>query len=180
MASRTLLKRHIQTAWRGTIEGAYAEQLVNSERGLQVHFCHLLLEQFKAASLPRRIFVEPSLTDVDGRVRAPDIVICHSQKIIGVIELKYQPRVSPSFAKDLGILKWFSESMGELTLSNTRYLGLQSTSLKKYPLSNNAVLCWAGVYRGPHVDIRAKADLPHDQFLCIHAVTSPLAAPEIC
>ena len=177
MASRSLLRKHIEAAWVGTIKGAYCEQLINSERGLQVHFCHLLLTTFKKARLRRRIFVEPCFVDKWGKIRCPDVVICNSLRIIGIVEFKYLPRGRPSPKKDLQTLRWFSADKGKLTLSNERHLGAQP-SAKSYALAPDAVLCWAAVYRHPQIRIEVSASLG-TRLLCLHAMTSSRAHPQI-
>jgi hypothetical protein len=179
MAARALLRRHISSAWRSTIENVYTEQLINSERGLQVYFCSRLLTQFANDSVPRRIFVEPSFRDPEGRICSPDIVICNTQHIIGVIELKYQPRVRPSYEKDIGTLKWFAECVSDLEVSNERYLGVETSISKQYSLAPDAILCWAGVYKGLPVDLEAESKVFGKRFFCLHAVTSPDAHPAI-
>jgi hypothetical protein len=171
MASRSLLKRQIDEAWKETIEEIYSKQLINSERGLQVHFCHRLLSKFTDQHGSRRIFIEPCFKDSAGKSRSPDVVICHTRQIIGVLELKYLPRASPKYKKDLATLTWFGLTATELTLSNDRYLGVVAASPKKYSLAPDAVLCWAGVYRAPKVDIKPPQSLER-RFLCLHAVTS--------
>ncbi len=169
MATRTLLRKHIATAWADTLREAYSEQLINSERGLQVHFCHQLLKQF--SDVNRRIFVEPCFGDHDG-TRSPDIIVCHTQSIIGVIELKYYPRGRPDYKKDLQTLTWFS-TRDDVELRNERYLGPKRDSLKRYNLTADAVLCWAGVYKGPgRLDVESHAEHLARSFMCLHAVTS--------
>ena len=176
--TRTLLHRQITAAWHSTMHEVYSKQLINSERGLQVHFCSRLLAEFK--ELPRRIFIEPSFRDGNGKVRSPDIVVCHTQQIIGVIELKYQPRVQPDYVKDIGTLSWFAESSTDLALSNKRYLGVDVPGAERcYTLAPDAILCWAGVYRGPPVDIEAKGEALRKRFLGLHAVTSHGKDPDV-
>ena len=43
MVRRSLLRKQLAAAWTETLSPAYANRLVNSERGLQVHFCAALL-----------------------------------------------------------------------------------------------------------------------------------------
>jgi hypothetical protein len=95
---RRLLRAHLAAAWRQTIEQPYREQLINSERGLQVFFCSALMEAFKEDGVRRRLFVEPRLS-VGAREtrRYPDIVICNQRSVIGVVELKYLPKGRPRY-----------------------------------------------------------------------------------
>ncbi|BDT71207.1 hypothetical protein os4_07250 [Comamonadaceae bacterium OS-4] len=177
MSARNPLRRHIETAWQRTIAEAYSQQLINSERGLQVHFCHRLLEEFE--SHQRRVFVEPCFRAQDGSVRSPDIVVCNSQRIIGVIELKYLPRMTAKYAKDLGTLNWFASARHPVEVSNDRYRGVNEIVVKRYELASDAVLCWAGVYAGPRVDIESQALGLGSRFLCLHATTKSGRAPDI-
>jgi hypothetical protein len=58
-----------------------------------VFLCAALLSTFEIAGLSRRLFVEPRLTTANGSTGPlPDVVICDSRNIIGVVELKYLPR----------------------------------------------------------------------------------------
>jgi hypothetical protein len=57
-----------------------------------VHFVHQLLAQFDDAKVKRQVFVEPCFTDSARQRHSPDLVICHSRSIIGVVELKYLPK----------------------------------------------------------------------------------------
>lgn len=177
MSARNPLKKNFSEAWRQTILEAYPQQLINSERGLQVHFCHNLLEAF--GDRRRRLFIEPCFRSADGTVRAPDIVVCNSQRIIGVIELKYRPRGHAHYGKDLRTLEWFSSAEPHVKLANERYRGSEEGSLKAYELADDAVLCWAGVYAGPRVDIESKAEGLGSRFLCLHAVTEPSSLPVV-
>lgn len=176
MSNRSLLRQHITSAWRETVESVYPKRLINSERGLQVHFCHKLFAQF--GDLKRQVFVEPCFVSPSGAVRSPDIVVCHSKSIIGVIELKYMPRVSAEFSKDLQTLEWFHSGADSMTLSNDRYLGEEITS-PTFELAPDALLCWAGIYRGPKIDIELHGEALGRRFLSLHAVTAPGKHPEL-
>lgn len=156
---------------------AYPKQLINSERGLQVHFCHRLLEAF--GTHKRQLFVEPSFRCIDNTVRIPDIVVCNSQRIIGVIELKYMPRAPADFEKDLKTLQWFSSAESGVKLTNERYRGPNESQMKVYELASDAVLCWAGVYAGPRSDIESHAKGLGARFLCLHAITASSLQPEL-
>lgn len=178
MSRRSLLRKQLTTAWHETIDNAYSRQLVNSERGLQVHFCRYLLDEFAKANIQRRLFIEPRISSSGTQVRRyPDIVICNTRHIIGVMEIKYQPRGDPSYEKDFDTLKWIRNHSRELTLSNDRYLGIM-TKGKTYSLAPDAVLCWAGVYKGPEATIK-KSWLAHFgvRLLSLHAITAPDMPP---
>lgn len=150
MASRSKLKSQLKQAWKNTISKRYNKQLINSEAGLQAYFCAELLTQLKGPD--RRIFIQPCLSFSNKKRRHPDVVICSSQRIIGIVELKYVPRGSPEkgLEKDLKTLQLAAEAGKELTISNDRYRGKRLDDKdKKYTLAPDAVLCWAGVYTGP-------------------------------
>lgn len=177
MSERKLLRENIADAWTRTLSESYPQKLINSERGLQVHFCHRLLEVF--GDLDRRLFIEPTFTASDGTTRIPDIVICNSQRIIGVVELKYMPRAAPDYEKDLRTLKWFCSAPPPITLSNERYRGVDEKKVKAYELASDAILCWAGVYAEPRADVEHHGRALGSRLLCLHAVTKPLLRPEI-
>lgn len=52
-------------------------------RGLQVRLCHRLLQEFSEPDL--LVFVEPCFKAGDGKTRIPDVFVCNSRQIIGVI-----------------------------------------------------------------------------------------------
>lgn len=182
---RHLLRSQLKTAWEFAIRQRYDHQLINSERGLQLYFCEALLNQFKESRVNRRLFVEPHLATIDGsRGRYPDIVICNTRRIIGIVEIKYAPRVGLTHRegkveKDLETLSYAVARADTLTLSNDRYQG-PDYGKKSYSLANDAVLCWAGVYKGPVMKlgecIGAEVS-PH--FLQLNALTRKSEVPEI-
>jgi hypothetical protein len=152
MSEKSTLRAQLKRAWRDTID-QYQAQLINSEHGLQVHFCAALLSQFEASNMKtrRRVFVEPSLRLSVDSVRYPDVVICDTKNVVGIIELKYTPRGRPvqsDLLKDMETLMYASAGSDSLKIVNERFLGEFVTKVD-YPLAENAVLCWAGVYRGP-------------------------------
>jgi hypothetical protein len=176
---RRHLRNHLIRAWRSTIKKYYAEQLINSERSLQVYFAQELSKQFTVSKMPRRVFIEPRIRKgAESPPCYPDIVICHTRRIIGIVELKYQPKMfKPSATKDFATLEWFANHPGDLTIANDRYVGPNEP--KKYSLASDALLCWAGVYRGNKLAELPAIDAPVDRCLFLHAVTSPEADPKI-
>lgn len=180
MSRRLLLRRQLYSAWKATIEGNYRAQEINSERGLQVFFCSALLSGFKEAGLRRRLFVEPRLiAGSDGSGPQPDVLICNSKNVIGVVELKYLPRAAPKIEKDLETLAWVASHGGELRISNDRYLGSNRPE-KVYSLASDAVLCWAGVHRGLNGTLSEHvAENVYPYFLELHAVTAINRNPKI-
>ena len=111
MQKRYMLRRHIVSAWHKTVESAYSEHLINSERSLQHYFCTNLLAEFKNDDVRRSIFVEPCFSSPEKRC-SPDIIVCHTKEIIEAIELKFSPRGMPSVKKDLETLQWLASSGG--------------------------------------------------------------------
>ena len=149
---RALLRQQLSAAWFKTIRGPYADQLVNSERGLQVHFCIKLLQIFEKEGVTRRLFVEPTIEFEDGvrPPRAPDLLICNTKNIVGVVEFKYSPRARPkrlTMEKDLDTLDRVGNAGSELKVSNERFRG--EGDVQRYTIATDAVLCWAGVHASP-------------------------------
>ncbi len=170
MTERLLLKSQLREAWRETINGPYSKTLVNSERGLQVHFCATLLEIFRRESLDRRIFVEPTICLPSGETRYPDLLICNSQRVIGVVELKYAPRAIPEYEKDFDTLAKIGSLGSALTISNERFRGVPEP--KRFSIAEDAILCWAAV----HCDKMFKPDRAEiialgNRFLELRAIT---------
>lgn len=101
MPNRGLLRRQMRQAWADTIRTAYMDQVISSERALQVHFAARLMDLFWEDGVKRRVFVEPKMQlDTGARVH-PDLLICNARAIIGVVELKYQPKMPPRYKKGL-------------------------------------------------------------------------------
>lgn len=174
MQQREQLCTQLSNAWRTTIESPYRDQLINSEHGLQVYFCSALLAGFYTEK-NRRIFIEPTLciSGFLGR-RYPDIVICNTetQQVIGVVEIKYQPRCRPSYVKDLETLELLANHSKELTISNDRFLGA-AVDDQHYRLADDVVLCWGGVYNGGIVDLSKKVSkVLGSKFVQLHAITA--------
>lgn len=179
MQKRNLLKSHLKTAWIKTIQLYYEGQLINSEHALQVYFCMELLRQFENSQLTRRIFIEPNIVTNCGKNRFPDVVICNSQKVIGIVELKYTPRGKPGIAKDLETLGFGANE--SLEIVNKRYHGPKKDDLKNYTVATDAVLCWAGIYKGERIDLKSIATEQRfqDRFLQMHGVTNKNDSPKI-
>lgn len=180
MQRRTLLKKQLIEAWNLTIHDHYQSQLINSERGLQVYFCSTLMSIFQREKLKRRVFIEPRITSIsDKKDRYPDIVICNSLRIIGVVELKYLPRGRAKFAKDINTLEFITKHHSDLTIRNDRYRGIKADS-RLYPLAADAVLCWGGVYTGKRIDLKLHTnDAIKPYFLQLDAITSKEQPPVV-
>lgn len=180
MQRRALLRQQLIEAWHYTINNSYRSQLINSERGLQIYFCAALMNLFRQAKLERRVFIEPHITSKRaGKSRYPDVVICNSQRIIGVVELKYLPRVRAKFAKDIETLEFFSKNHSDFKISNDRYRGITGDN-RIYPLAKDAVLCWAGVYTGKRIDLKLHVcRLTKPKLLQLDATTSKGHDPSV-
>jgi hypothetical protein len=128
------------------------------------------MQQFETAGLNRRLFVEPTVRFSPHDMRCPDLVICDSQQITGVVEFKYAPRALPDYSKDLQTLDLFVKHAGAVTLSNERFRG--EGSPQTYSLAKDAVLCWAAVYADTYVEIKPLSLLSlEEQFLRLDAIT---------
>jgi len=176
MSDRKPLRRQLAAAWRDTLAGPYRNHLVNSERGLQVHFCLALMKQFDVAEFNRSLFVEPNVVFPNGELRCPDLVICNSERIIGVVEFKYAPRGAPDYSKDLETLKRFALHGEAVSLSNERFRG--EGQPKTYRLAEDAVLCWAAVYADTFLEIQHPL-AQNERFVRLDAITSASAPPII-
>jgi len=145
MTSRSPLRSQIKEAWRQSITDDYVAQRINSERSLQASVWSHLNGLLPSAT--RRMFIEPrmSVTGKDRQVRYPDIVVCNSRAVIGVIELKYQPRAQPSWRKDIETFNWIATSKTLITVSNVRFRG-KSADVQTYPLTKDVLYVWAGVH----------------------------------
>jgi hypothetical protein len=132
-----------------------------------------LLREFEAEKVNRRLFIEPCVSLSKAAFsRHPDVVICNSQRVIGIVELKYRPRARPKFRKDLQTLELFASGPDEVTIANDRYRGIGGES-RSYLLAPDAVLCWAGVYTGVRLDLRsAISDSLRKRFLQLDALTA--------
>ena len=170
MQKRYKLRRHIVSAWHQVLGVPYCERRINSERALQFFFCTSLMEQFKDVGV-RSIYIEPTFRCPENdQLRSPDVVVTHSKQIIAVIELKYQPRGNPSFTKDLETLAWFSSVGSSVSLENERYLGPEGNE-RSYTVAPDAVLCWAGIYKGPEVQVHPPEELD-GRLLLLHGLTA--------
>ena len=183
MTRRNLLRSQLTKAWKESINGAYKQQRINSERSLQASIWSELNKLF--SDIPRRMFIEPSLSihekNSNGanarKHRIPDLVICNSVEIIGIVEMKYQPRGKPDYKKDLETLEWIADHAESLTVSNARYRG-KETDAKPYKLSKSVVYVWAGVHSDATVSLPIPEKIKYN-FLELHAVTGISTDPKL-
>jgi len=180
MTNRGLLRRHLRNAWISTMHEVYTQQLINSERSLQVHFAARLMEEFKRDRVRRYLFVEPKLILHHGQRIHPDLLVCNSREVIGAIELKYQPNVPPRYLKDFATLDALDKGCTSVRLENKRYRGPGRGELG-FRLSANLLFVWAGVYRSPRQEIPATETTSIDasQLLTLHGVTRVDNEPDI-
>lgn len=97
----------------------------------------------------RRLFIEPGIAlSLEGETRRiyPDIVVCNSKSIIGVIEIKYLPRGKARYEKDLKSLSSLARFGGEVSISNERFRGREEDS-KEYQLARNPVFVWGSIHK---------------------------------
>jgi hypothetical protein len=188
MVDRTPLRKQLWATWRECIRTEYLSHVINSERGLQAVFYHRLM---KHVSENRTVLVEPRFAiEVDGKpeVVVPDLLICNSRRIIGIVELKYQPLYRMSFGKDLQTLSLLSRSRRSVLMKNDRCLG-PDDAFAKFELAEDALFVWAGVHYGPQDesanDISGRDDAAisiqelGDRFFQLHAVTINEEEPKV-
>jgi hypothetical protein len=187
MTVRRPLQRQIFDAWRRSIDEDYCNQRINSERSLQASFWSRLNQILPAET--RRMFIEPRLTlTIKGRKQRlyPDIVICNTNQAIAVIEIKYQPRIPPTYDKDIDSLRMIAANRRKLFVSNTRFRGPASDP-KEYGFAEPVLFVWAGVHRQPNVSHNSP-DVPLFSrsakklagcFLELHAETTSAEKPHV-
>jgi hypothetical protein len=182
MTQRKPLQKQLQDAWTRTIEHAYNERLINSERGLQVYFCKFLLDIWKE-ELPeshRRLFIEPSIKIKNQEIRYPDLLICNTNEIIGAVELKYTPRAQPDTNKDSDTLQSinFAAEISSVSVNNERYRGKAESKI--YPIAKDVVLCWAAVHTGEPNKVKLNEwTKENSRFLDLRAITEFGSDPRI-
>ncbi len=140
---RLPLQKILFKAWRETIQSCYAQQQINSERSLQVFYYEQISKLLHGSM---KVFVEPKFSRDADDIVFPDLVICNSREIICVIELKYQPRATPSYHKDLQTLQYLAKNAKKLSLCNKRYRG-EPARESVYKFSANTIYVWAGVHQ---------------------------------
>jgi len=187
MNRRWLLESQIAQAWHDCISKDYSIQRINSERSLQASFWSRLNALL---SKNRRMFIEPCMTiKTNGHVRKifPDLVICNTREVIGIVELKYMPRATPNYKKDINSLSIIAKHREHITISNERYRG-QAVDKKIYTLSKSILFVWAGVHTGINSTIPKQIDeLPYSAghkelegcFIEPHAETNKNSGPKI-
>lgn len=179
MRRRSLLRKQIALAGARVITTDYVKQRVNSERSLQASMWANLNKLLPSTT--RRMFIEPPLSarSPSSAVRYPDIVICNTRSVIGIIELKYQPRVRPSWSKDVATFQWIGSNLKQLSICNRRFRGVEFDA-KTYPVADDALFVWAGIHAPCDDDLHVSiGDRLAGQPLVLHAVTGRDKKPEI-
>lgn len=174
---RTLLRSQLRQAWERTAKENYAKGLIHSERALQVFFCLHLADVFADSGTNRLLMVE-QVVKAAGERRYPDLLVCNRDKIIGVVEFKFTPRIHPETNKDLGTLAALAKD-DRVEVVRLRYRGpkLPKTS---FILAQNSVRCWAGLYAAPRIDLDPEVTAAiGSQFMRLDAVTHADRAPDI-
>ena len=156
------------------------DQVISSERGLQVHLTARLMDIFWEDGVKRRVFVEPKMQLSTGARVHPDLLICNARAIIGVVELKYQPKMRPQYQKDFATFESLAAHGTGIEIDNSRYRGPDSGG-GRYALDRNPMYVWAGVYRGPVREIPGAPlqSVEGGNLLVLHAATRAHEEPEI-
>ena len=187
MNERRLLKSQIIAAWHQCIAEDYRVQRINSERSLQASLWSRLNSLL---SKNRRMFIEPCIVIRTGMgtLRVfPDLVICSSKEVIGVLELKYKPRAAPEYKKDIATLSLIAEHRESTAVSNQRFRG-QPIDETIYCLSKHILFVWAGVHAITNSTNKENINSPlysagynelQGCFLELHAETSINSVPKI-
>jgi hypothetical protein len=144
MKNRLKLRSQIEEAWDECVREDYKRQRINSQRSLQASLWASLNQRLPAKT--RCIFIEPALKAAKSGTKFPGIVICNSDQVIGIIDLKYTPRSKPSWKKDLATFEWIGKNFGELTVSNKKNLGKGEEDCE-YTLADDLVYVWAGIHQ---------------------------------
>jgi hypothetical protein len=176
MTLRKPLRRRIQSGWETCIKDDVDSFRVNSERSLQAALWFRLTEEFLADdSRKRQILIEPHIS-IGKDHYFPDLVICNSRRIIGVIELKYQPKREPSVDKDLSTLSalWTCQDK-DVGVTLRRHRG-PNAKVKTFHISDDLLIVWAGVHSAISSE-RTNGILPTNKecypyFMRLHAATS--------
>ena len=177
---RGLLRSQIRKAWDECIAVDYARQRINSERSLQASLWAKMNDLLDERT--RRMFIEPRLScenGSDSTYRYPDLVVCNTQSVIGIIELKYRPKGKPAWKKDVETMEWVAANRKKLSVQNKRYKGLEVDS-RIYRLSPYVLFVWAGIHAKAEVKVSEHISKRlQGCFLELHAVTSRNRQPKV-
>lgn len=113
----SILSSLLSAAWN-RVEFIYSSGAICSERHLQAELFHILQNDVLFTN-SFQVFIEPSIcaykdndkyTDMHGLI--PDMIITRETKIVGIVELKYNPLGYVQFQKDLSTFSAFFEQKG--------------------------------------------------------------------
>jgi len=180
MSMRRLLRSQLVQSWNECIAADYAVQQINSERSLQAALWARLKERLDPAR--RRMFIEPamSLLDAGGsETKYPDLVVCNTRSVIGIIELKFLPRKWPNWKKDIATFSWIMSHQARLGDRNVRHRGVQPDA-KKYRIASDALYVWAGIHieDGLQLSQDVEPNLSRN-FVELHAYTRKGEVPRV-
>ncbi len=180
MVKRSEVGHCLADAWLNVVKTEYCAGHINSERSLQGHLFAELRHQMRGEP-NRQIFIEPRV-DLKGeeRVVRPDIVICNSNEVICVVELKYAPRGKAATEKDMRSIGAIAADQ-TIEISLERYLGPPVPS-RTYKISSTTLFAWAGVHKGAgqQSDVWTADDkFANHYFLELHALTKADAEPRL-
>jgi hypothetical protein len=146
MKKRIPLQNKLIAAWE-KCKKDYDARRINSERTLQAALWAHLNQLIRKDPIRKhqRLFLEP-IFRVEAGVVYPDLVICNSRTIIGVIEIKYIPRARPKFSKDLKTLAALASQRKDLKMENVRFRGVSADHMT-FQFSEHVLFAWAGIHR---------------------------------
>ena len=175
---RPFIYKCLWEAWQDVIFEDYMSGRINSEHGLQaVYYARI------RNLLPddRGIMVEPSLK-VNGQIVIPDIVITWKNKVVAVLELKYRPKGSPSYDKDVTNMSLIAGSRDGMRLDHHRLLGVENVNVS-YKMSPSILFVWAGIHRPERSQSKYlySDNYPalDDSFMELHAETKNHGEPDV-
>lgn len=146
MKKRIPLRNKLIAAWE-QCKKDYDARRINSERTLQASLWAHLNQLIRRDTIRKhqRLFLEP-IFRVETGIVYPDLVICNSRTIIGVVEIKYLPRTHPKFSKDLKTLAALANERKDLKMENVRFRGVEAEQVK-FKFSEHVLFVWAGIHR---------------------------------
>ncbi len=145
------LLKCITKAWKDCVED-YKLHRINSERSLQASLWSKLVTELSLDKYP--IFIEPGLK-IKGKGKVfPDIVVCDDKSVIGIIELKYQPRALPGWEKDIDTLNWIHQHREKLIYKHRRHEGPE----REFTIGEDVLYVWAGIHLPLGSEIVARLD----------------------
>lgn len=175
---RPFIYKCLWQVWQDVIFDDYMSGRINSEHGLQA----VLYARLRNL-LPddRGIMVEPSLK-VNGQIVIPDIVITWKQNVVAVVELKYKPKGTAKYLKDVTNMDLIAGARDGMRLDHHRLLGVENVNVS-YKMSPSILFVWAGIHRpernqSEYLYANGYPELD-DCFMEMHAETQAYGEPEV-